>query len=188
VCFNCWSRGVGARCEMHLPPGEKDRPVPPGQSVLVCSNWDLAAIARKYRSEEIQEVFAKVSSSLRYDKNRRQFVSVLESRHPLYRALFDALAHHNERVRRLKRAKVWLRSIMEIVRVGLHGRGKGHKVPRLMRLKGTLDHLRCDSASDPAPNVDGTAACATTVSPASRWGYRSNNSEAFGPWILDVHW
>ena len=76
----------------------------------------------------ITQVFAKTSSSLRYDKNRRQFVTVLESRHPLYRGLFDALAHHNERVRRLKRAKVWLRSIMEIVRVGLHGRGRGHKV------------------------------------------------------------
>ena len=56
VCFNCWSRGLGAKCEMHLPPGERDRPVPPGQSVLVCTNWDIAAIARKYRSEEIQEV------------------------------------------------------------------------------------------------------------------------------------
>jgi hypothetical protein len=88
------------------------------------------------------QIFARTSSSLRYDKNRRQFVTVLESRHPLYRALLDALAHHNERVRRLKRARVWLRSIMEIVRVGLHGKGRGHKVPRLMRLKGTLDHLR----------------------------------------------
>ncbi len=158
VCFNCWSRGQGAKCEMHLPAGERDRPVPPGQSVLVCGNWDVAAISRKYRSEEIQEVclcvwchrlpsgptsmlpllahpfrrqvFAKTSSSLRYDKNRRQFVTVLESRHPLYRGLYDALAHHNERVRRMKRAKCWLRSIMEIVRVGLHGRGREHKVRR----------------------------------------------------------
>jgi hypothetical protein len=56
VCFNCWSRGMGAKCELHLPPGEKDRPVPPGKSALVCNNWDLAAISRKYRSEEIQEV------------------------------------------------------------------------------------------------------------------------------------
>jgi hypothetical protein len=56
VCFTCWSRGQGAKCELHLPPGEKDRPVPPGKSALVCGNWDLAAIARKFRSEEIQEV------------------------------------------------------------------------------------------------------------------------------------
>ena len=59
VCFNCWSRGMGAKCEMHLPPGERDRPVPPGQSVLVCTNWDIASIARKFRSEEIQEVCIK---------------------------------------------------------------------------------------------------------------------------------
>jgi hypothetical protein len=56
VCFTCWSRGQGAKCDMHLPPGEKDRPVPPGQSVLVCGNWDIASISRKNRSEEIQEV------------------------------------------------------------------------------------------------------------------------------------
>ena len=58
VCFTCWSRGQGAKCELHLPPGEKDRPVPPGKSALVCGNWDLASIARKFRSEEIQEVRA----------------------------------------------------------------------------------------------------------------------------------
>jgi hypothetical protein len=58
VCFTCWSRGQGAKCELHLAPGEKDRPVPPGKSALVCGNWDLAAIARKFRSEEIQEVRA----------------------------------------------------------------------------------------------------------------------------------
>jgi hypothetical protein len=41
---------------------------------------------------------------------------VREAKHPIYRALYDALAHHNERVRRMKRLRVWFRTLQEEVR------------------------------------------------------------------------
>ena len=36
-----------------------------GESQLMCQNWDLSVLRRRYRSEEIQEIFAKSASSLR---------------------------------------------------------------------------------------------------------------------------
>ena len=40
------------------------------ESKLMCKNWDLGVMRRRYRAEEIQEIFAKSSSSLRYDHLR----------------------------------------------------------------------------------------------------------------------
>jgi uncharacterized protein (DUF1499 family) len=36
-----------------------------GESRLMCKNWDLGVMRRRYRAEEIQEIFAKSASSLR---------------------------------------------------------------------------------------------------------------------------
>jgi hypothetical protein len=36
-----------------------------GESKLMCKNWDLGVMRRRYRAEEIQEIFAKSASSLR---------------------------------------------------------------------------------------------------------------------------
>lgn len=93
VCFNCWSAGRGKKCNLHnvdkvrainrtsspwhsmmsgelRPPGllvqdGKPLPLKGGESKLMCKNWDLGVMRRRYRAEEIQEVFAKSASSLR---------------------------------------------------------------------------------------------------------------------------
>lgn len=108
--------------------------------MTVCDNWRLGMIMKKYRSEQLQEVFAKSTSSLRYDRRRQQFVTITESRHPVYRALYDALAFHNERVRRRVRLRKWFRSVLELVQVGLYGADTPQ--PRLLRLKNTLANMR----------------------------------------------
>jgi hypothetical protein len=47
-----------------LPPSP-----PPADSLA----RELDALRRKYRAEEIQEIFMKQSQSLQWDKNRKQF-------------------------------------------------------------------------------------------------------------------
>lgn len=54
-------------------------------SVLMCQNWDLTVLQKRYRSEAIQEVFMKSAASLRYDRERKRFVVVEEQKHPVYR-------------------------------------------------------------------------------------------------------
>ena len=108
--------------------------------MVACDNWNLNQITKKYRSEELQEVFAKSNSSLRYDRNRQQFVTVTEALHPVYRALYDALAYHNERVRRVNRMRKWFRSVLEMVQCGVYGADT--QQPQLLRLRNTLANLR----------------------------------------------
>jgi hypothetical protein len=62
VCFACWSAARGKSCAMH---SEKTATLRPSESALVCRNWDLGALRRKRRAEELHEVFNMSSSSLR---------------------------------------------------------------------------------------------------------------------------
>ena len=122
VCFACWSAGddMVKRCEMHnreldeLEAAGKD----PDESILMCSCWDVNALRRRYRAEELQEVFAKAVSSLRWDLNRKQFVTVVECRHPIYRMLNAFILLLNKRKTRIDHARAWFRSIIEEVRNG----------------------------------------------------------------------
>lgn len=67
------------------------------------------------RLRTLQEVFAKEASSLRYDKERKKFVSVVEQRHLIYRLVAKMLAGYNAAVRRRRRQKNWLRVFLEQV-------------------------------------------------------------------------
>ena len=55
ICFNCWSAGTGKTCDMHVPDGPT-KIVRGNESVMVCGNWDLGVMRRRYRDEGIQEV------------------------------------------------------------------------------------------------------------------------------------
>ena len=122
VCFACWSAGddMVKRCEMHNR--ELDEMEAAGkdvdESILMCACWDVNALRRRYRAEEIQEVFAKAVSSLRWDLNRKQFVTVVECRHPIYRMLNAFVLMLNKRKTRIDHARAWFRSIIEEVRNG----------------------------------------------------------------------
>jgi len=106
VCFACWSAGddMVKRCDMH----EEDDNAPDDgrdESILMCGNWNVHALRRRYRAEELQEVFAKAVSSLRWDLNRKQFVTVIECRHPIYRMINGLLETLQKRKSRMDHGK-----------------------------------------------------------------------------------
>ena len=92
------------RCDMH----EEDDNAPDDgrdESILMCGNWNVHALRRRYRAEELQEVFAKAVSSLRWDLNRKQFVTVIECRHPIYRMINGLLETLQKRKSRMDHGK-----------------------------------------------------------------------------------
>ena len=114
VCFACWSAGddMVKRCDMH----EEDENAPDDgrdDSILMCGNWNVHALRRRYRAEELQEVFAKAVSSLRWDLNRKQFVTVIECRHPIYRMINGLLETLQKRKSRMDHGMFYIYKFME---------------------------------------------------------------------------
>lgn len=63
ICFNCWSKGSGKSCTLHRGRSEavageggggKPGDTRPAESALMCKNWDVGVMRRRYRSEELQ--------------------------------------------------------------------------------------------------------------------------------------
>lgn len=58
ICFNCWSQGNGQTCTLHkaaaAAAGGKAGDARPAESALMCKNWDVGILRRRYRSEELQ--------------------------------------------------------------------------------------------------------------------------------------
>lgn len=141
MCFNCWSSSAGSQCELHRDPRAATHKVASGASALLCSNWELDQLRRKYRAEEIQEVFMTQRASLRYDKVRKTYVTVVECRHPIYRCNQDLVTAWNKRVRRKLHTRSWFRSFIEHLRAGSVPRADS-SAPLLLRLKNTLQNAR----------------------------------------------
>ncbi|CAK9004692.1 Acyl-CoA-binding domain-containing protein 6 [Durusdinium trenchii] len=143
MCFLCWSAGddMVKHCDQHQKEGEAGDKEGRG-SVLTCANWNVAALQRKYRSEQIQELFAKAQSSLRWDLNRKRFVTVVQAKHPTYRAVYDVLEGYNRTLRSKIKTMKWFKSVLDLIRVG---RIKGEQAARkcsLLRAKETLENNR----------------------------------------------
>lgn len=65
ICFNCWSKGSGKTCTLHTDTcnkslrgrtGVKAGEIRAAESALMCKNWDIGVMRRRYRSEELQVV------------------------------------------------------------------------------------------------------------------------------------
>jgi hypothetical protein len=144
VCFNCWSAGKGKKCLMHKEAAANSGAAQPSktESALMCKNWDLGVLRRRYRAEEIQEVFMRSASSLRYDKERKQFCTVVEQKHPIYRLVGGRLAKYNFTSRRKQHTTLWLRSFIEALRCGKIPGEKVSKSAGMLRLRNSLMNLR----------------------------------------------
>lgn len=70
VCFNCWSKGSGKTCTLHTggprergggadADGKVDGQARQAESALMCKNWDVGVMRRRYRSEELQVWYTK---------------------------------------------------------------------------------------------------------------------------------
>ncbi|KAL3670298.1 hypothetical protein V7S43_004611 [Phytophthora oleae] len=145
VCFNCWSASNGRHCDLHTDPREATRKVRAAESALMCANWELDQLRRKYRAEEIQEIFMKQQASLRYDRQLKQYVTVVECRHPIYRAVEQLSTAWNKTMRRKLHTRSWFRSFLEQIRTDRLPRalgGKDSRPPSLFKLKSTLQNAR----------------------------------------------
>ena len=130
---------------------------------MMCETWDLDVVRRRYRAEELQELFRKSVSSMRYDARRKRFVSTVEQKHPIYRALYHLIERLNFSSRRRVRQRHWLVSVMERVRCGLIPGASARETGQLIRLKNSLvnhsrvkAHARLAAAEVPAAPVTGT--------------------------------
>ncbi len=172
MCFGCWSAGVNRKCGLHTDPDVKMKT---SQTMLLCRNWDLDVMRRRYRAEEMQEIFLKKAASLQYDVKRKKFSTKIEKKHQIYRGVERMLEHMNFRMLLFVKIKRWLVSMTEDVRSG-HGHGSVMKdmdkekkkkmleQAKLMQLKRTLfAHLSVKKYFDevmhmlPSPPITGFA-------------------------------
>lgn len=135
MCFGCWSAGAKRKCSLH----ETGEMLKPSQTMLLCRNWELQVLRRRYRSEEIQEIFMKKGSSLRYDVKRKAFLSVVEQRHQVYRSLKNLTELFNFRMLLWMKIKRWLNSLADEVRSKPVSKESKERVA-LMRMRRTLTH------------------------------------------------
>jgi hypothetical protein len=140
VCFLCWSASRNAKCGMHHKYA--GHIIKAEDSALVCGNWELDSMRRKYRAEEIQEIFMKQSQSLKWNKTRKCFQKVTELKHPIYKAIDAQIGRENERLWRKVHVRRWLRSFIDKLRVGKVPGTESSATPKLLRLKNTLSNYK----------------------------------------------
>ena len=115
VCFNCWSADNGVKCMRHKSIANANSSPEDKTSLLLCSNWDIGLLRRRYRSEEIQEVFARTTTTLKYDNFQRKFISVVEYDHPIYRLTAAKILHENNLRRGQWKVRMWFKSFADIL-------------------------------------------------------------------------
>lgn len=136
ICFNCWSAGKGKFCALHVNEERLDNNK--NGSTLMCKNWNLGVLLKRYRSEDIQEIFMKSASCLKFDKDRKRFVTVEEQKHPIYRSLSNLLSRYNFTVRRKIHQAIWLRSFVEHLRSGKLHKDGASKAAGMLKLRNTM--------------------------------------------------
>ncbi len=136
MCFGCWSSGAKRNCALHVSTDDK---LKPSETMLLCRNWELGVMRRRYRSEEIQEIFMKKGSSLRYDVKRKAFLTVVEQRHQIYRGLKNLVELFNFRMLLWMKIKRWLNSLADEVRSKPVSKQSQERVA-MMRMRRTLTH------------------------------------------------
>jgi hypothetical protein len=72
---------------------------------------------RRYRSEEIQQIFFKKKSSLRFDSKHKKFISITEQKHQIYRILSQTVDKYNTKLNIRIKVKRWLTGLVgELIR------------------------------------------------------------------------
>ena len=134
MCFGCWSSGQTRKCELH----HENQKLKPSQTMLLCRNWDIDVMRRRYRSEEIQELFLQRESSLRFDSKHKRFSYVIEQKHPIYRLRNIINNNYNNKMILYEKIKKWLLSMTEELRIGKNMPENAVDVSKLLRLKRNL--------------------------------------------------
>lgn len=161
VCFGCWSAGTKRNCILHFK--NSFSLLESSQTMLLCRNWELGIMRRRYRSEEIQEIFMKKVSTLSYDVKRKQFLNVVEHRHQVYRGLKNLIGTYNFRMLLWIKIKRWLQSLSDEVRINVTSDSSLERI-KMMRLRRTLqngiqvnNYLRDITTLLPSPPITGSS-------------------------------
>ena len=115
MCFGCWSAGGQRKCQLHEAPYSKR---PSSETMLLCRNWELDVMKRRYRSEELQELFERKKTSLRFVSKAKKFISVVEQKHQIYRCVAYAIERCQFRFVTFLKSKRWLFSFADELRMG----------------------------------------------------------------------
>ena len=113
-CLNCWSVGKGKKCFVHSK-GRQNPTTKEEGSILLCKNWDSRILWRRYRSEDIQEVFMKKLASMQYDNDHKHFTLTTSLKHPIYKVLSCQVKRLNFLARIKLRARYWFLSFVEYI-------------------------------------------------------------------------
>lgn len=145
-CLGCFIKGKA--CTAHAPKG--NHMVKESDSVLLCDNWDVGELRRKYRAEELQELFQMKNPSLRYNRTRKQWTSTEEFRHPIYRYCAHYRLVMNRTVRRRLHVRAWFKSFLDILRTDRDSnKTTGSQSVSLMRVRTTMRNFKwCHAFSE----------------------------------------
>jgi hypothetical protein len=136
MCFGCWSSGLNKHCSLH----ESGKKIKASETMLLCRNWELDVMRRRYRSEEIQEIFMRKEASLRFNPKYQRFYTVTEQKHPIYRMQSQLLERYNARMCLFAKIKFWLLSLGDQYRQGtIHPSTEQNA--KLMRIRRGLVNL-----------------------------------------------
>eukprot|EP01038_Epipyxis_sp_PR26KG_P004402 gene4402-6226_t len=116
MCFGCWSSGMNKKCTIHQSSEKEKMRI--SQTMLLCRNWELDVMRRRYRAEEIQELFFSKETSLRYSSKFKRFFTVIEKKHPIYRSLSSNLEKCNNIFALFVKVKRWINSFVDVVKTG----------------------------------------------------------------------
>ncbi|KAL3799023.1 hypothetical protein HJC23_005162 [Cyclotella cryptica] len=140
VCFNCWSAGEIKNCAID-DEARASSCSNLGQNLSVCSNWGIGYLRRKYRAEEIQDVFSQQSQSLVYDKSKDQFCAFEEPKHPIYSLLFQHVSQLNFTYKRRQNIKVWFASFIQKLKEGSYKNKRSKDSAQILCLRGTINNM-----------------------------------------------
>jgi hypothetical protein len=117
MCFGCWSAGGGTmkKCSLHV---DANRKLKKSETMLLCRNWELPILRRRYRAEEIQELFLRKKSSIRYNVRHKKFLNVIEEKHQIYRELSQTVDKCNMKFSMRIRTKRWMFSLVDALYLG----------------------------------------------------------------------
>lgn len=139
MCFGCWSAGSHRKCALHEEASAGGGAMKASQTMLLCRNWDMDVMRRRYRSEELQEIFMRKDASLRFDPKHKKFSSVVEQRHVIYKSLGNCLEHYNSRMDLFGKIKRWMYSLRTLFQSGEIDPGqKMLETAKMIRLQKTF--------------------------------------------------
>ena len=112
ICFNCWSAGEGEYCKVTLQKNDSKEDSSDETSAY-CENWGMKILRRRYRAEEIQQLYEKEIETLIYHQQSKSFRTRMEHRHPIYQTLqrYVERNYDNSYEKKL-RIHAWFRSFV----------------------------------------------------------------------------